>query len=276
MLPKGPVILAPRGMLSQSALKFKGTKKLIAITVAKMLGLYHGVIWQASSQYEAMDIQRIFGEHVPIIVAPDISLMEVYDSVNSSKNPGALKVIFLSRISREKNLDEALRFLSKMPGDISFDIYGPINENAYWQECKKIISTLPGNITVKYHDAIPPEQVHVIMKNYELFFLPTLGENFGHVILEAMLAGCPVLISDQTPWRNLAEKGVGWDIPLNQPGRFYEALQHCINMDEKEHQQWCERAQEYAKQFVQSEKILEQNRQLFYNVLQQDRIGEKR
>ena len=38
-----------------------------------------------------------------------------------------------------------------------------------------------------------------MFQEYDLLFLPTKGENFGHVILESMSAGTPVLISDTTP-----------------------------------------------------------------------------
>ena len=51
----------------------------------------------------------------------------------------------------------------------------------------------------------------------DLFFLPTRGENFGHVIAEALSVGTPVLISDQTPWRKLAAVGLGHDLPLAVP-----------------------------------------------------------
>jgi glycosyltransferase involved in cell wall biosynthesis len=44
--------------------------------------------------------------------------------------------------------------------------------------------------------------------------LPTYNENFGYVILEALLAGCPVILSDQPPWRDLEARQVGWTIPL--------------------------------------------------------------
>ena len=55
------------------------------------------------------------------------------------------------------------------------------------------------------------------------FFFPTLGENYGHVIYEALDSGCPVLISDQTPWRGLSEVGAGWDLPLDKPDLFRQA-----------------------------------------------------
>ena len=78
---------------------------------------------------------------------------------------------------------------------------------------------------------------HQIAKNH-LFFLPTLGENFGHIILEAFCAGCPVLISDQTPWRDLEEKGVGWNLPLDQPELFREVLQRFAGMENAEYIKW--------------------------------------
>ena len=55
---------------------------------------------------------------------------------------------------------------------------------------------------------------------HDLLILPTQGENHGYVIQEALLSGCPVLISDRTPWRGLAALGVGADLPLEQPERF--------------------------------------------------------
>jgi hypothetical protein len=46
------------------------------------------------------------------------------------------------------------------------------------------------------------------LAEYDLFLFPTLGENYGHVISEALASGCPVVISDQTPWRNLEAEGI--------------------------------------------------------------------
>ena len=34
-------------------------------------------------------------------------------------------------------------------------------------------------------------------------FLPSKGENFGHIIMESLAASTPVIISDLTPWKDL-------------------------------------------------------------------------
>ncbi len=76
--------------------------------------------------------------------------------------------------------------------------------------------------------------------------------------------GCPVLISDQTPWHDLEEKGVGWDLPLEHPELFRDVLQKCADMDNTEYVRWSERAREYGLMMSQDEEVVEQNRQLFY------------
>ena len=80
-------------------------------------------------------------------------------------------------------------------------------------------------MTVKYHGVIKHEEVARELAGHDLFFLPTWGENFGHVIHEALAAGLPVLISDKTPWRNLEDQGVGWDLPLDAPEKFRRVIE---------------------------------------------------
>jgi glycosyltransferase involved in cell wall biosynthesis len=267
LIPDKPLIIAPRGEFSPCALRLKRFKKRVYITVAKVLGLYKEIIWQASSEYEEADIQRCFGNGARVIIAPDLPpVINAADkpTVIRNKTKGSLKIIFLSRISRMKNLDGALKMLKGLKGEIQFNIYGPMEDINYWAECQRIINLLPENIEVQYRGVVAHDQVASVIKEHHLFFLPTLGENFGHVILESLIAGCPVLTSDQTPWRGLEEKGVGWDISLDRPELFREVLQKCVEMDQDEYAGWSRLTRKYGIQKTQDDKVVEQNRQLFY------------
>ena len=87
------------------------------------------------------------------------------------------------------------------------------------------------------------------------------------MILKALCAGCPVLISDQTPWRDLEEKGVGWDLPLSKPEMFQEVLQRCVDMNDDEYVKWSERARKYGLGVLKADGVVEMNRKLFYQAV---------
>ena len=71
----------------------------------------------------------------------------------------------------------------------------------------KLIAGLPSNVRVAYGGVVAPDEVTAVLRRHHLFFLPTHSENFGHVIVEALAAGRPALVSDRTPWTDLEAAG---------------------------------------------------------------------
>ena len=273
-LPDRPIILAPRGEFSEGALHLKSYKKRAYLTLAGRLGLYRHLLWQASSEYEVQDILRTVSRYhldfnPTVVIAPNLfpKFSGQLRFTDVQKKGGAAHFIFLSRITQKKNLKFTLQILKKIRGDIQFDIYGPLEDAGYWRSCQAIIAQLPDRITVRYHGPVSPDSVSGIFSRYHAFLFPTLGENFGHVILESLTAGCPVVISDRTPWRNLARKYAGWDLPLEQPVSFQETIQQLVDMDQKTWKTWSEGARKTAEAFIYDPAIVEANRQLFYTAL---------
>jgi glycosyltransferase involved in cell wall biosynthesis len=107
-------------------------------------------------------------------------------------------------------------------------------------------------VRVTYHGSAPHDSVAETLAQYDLFFFPTLGENFGHVIIEALLSGTPALVSDQTPWSRLPDRRAGWDLPLAEPERFREVLRKCIEMDDEEHRTWSAGAYALGREYLES------------------------
>ena len=70
-----------------------------------------------------------------------------------------------------------------------------------------------------------------VFSSYDVFLFPTFGENYGHVIAEALMAGCVVITSDQTPWGELNLFDSGWDIPLKDKEIFTEKLEELYKMN---------------------------------------------
>lgn len=259
---KKTVILGPRGEFSQGALLLKKKKKAIYLKLFKFLNLQNSLIFQASSAFEAADIRRVLGRHVDVFIAEDISAFEIPNWI-PGKDARRLKLVFISRISPKKNLLQALRIVAKVSLPILYEIYGPIEDDEYWGQCQSIISSLPKHVVVQYRGELKPIDVVQTLSQYDLFFFPTKGENYGHVIAEAICAGLPILISDATPWRGLQEKGIGWDISLNQESLFINVIETVAEMSAAEFRQFRESVLGWAREkFLQSESI-EANKAMF-------------
>jgi len=279
LIRRVPFIIAPRGVFSPGALRIKKYKKQPYFFFARMLGLYRNLIWQVSSKHEKEELlnyMKLDVQNTPIVVASNMTAFRTSSTITPSlrmKQRGILKIAFLSRIARKKNLSYALNQLREVKGNVRFHIYGLLEDSQYWLECQKYIGVLSDNIQVKYVGAVEPKQVVNILSQYHLFFFPTLGENFGHVILEALIAGCPVLISDRTAWKGLEEKGIGWSLPLEKPEQFRAILRKCVNMDGDEFGKWSHGAYTFAQQYLNDDIALEQNRALFREAAMQDGVA---
>jgi glycosyltransferase involved in cell wall biosynthesis len=275
LIPWLPIVLAPRGEFSPGALQVKSGKKRAFLAASRSLRLHRDVLWQASTPFEAGDIRRSVGSverdgSSRIVVAPIIASPQpptatpvATRTTARAKRPDHLRVAFLSRVSMKKNLLGALQILQEVRGSLELNIYGPIEDPQYWRRCRDRIDALPGNVRATYHGPVAAADVPAVLADHDLFFLPTLGENYGHVIREALAAGTPVLISDQTPWRQLDAEQVGWDLPLERPDAFREVLERCIAMSAASFAGWSQRAAAYAWRHATDDSAVEANRRLF-------------
>lgn len=257
-----PVILAPCGELSKAALKIKAAKKKLFLAYAKGVGLYDGVIWKASFEADAADIRDVFGADVEVMTAPDlvpeVILPDFSPAWKPAKAPGSVKLVYLSRISPKKNLIYLLERLKEVDsGEITLDIIGPVDDEAYWQKCKGIIAEMPKNISVKTLGAYPNNEALRRMAESHFFVMPTLNENFGYVFIEALAAGCPILVSDNTVWTDVDERQVGWQIPLGEPERFVRQIRNCLEMDSTEYLRMSADARKYAEDWLSRDEINE-------------------
>jgi len=231
------VIIAPRGELTPGALSLTVLKKKLYIYIFMKTFILNKITWHASTENELNQISSNIGINPKkISVAKDIAFFDESQSkfIQSYKDSNKLKIVFLARITPVKNLMYILDVLKFCDSEIVFDIYGAVDEKKYWDQCKKKINSLPKTISVNYLGLISNELVNQTLADYHLFFLPTLGENFGHSIFEALSVGLPVLISDQTLWTEIVNKCNYAAIPLKDQRKYIDFIQHLSKMDNDE------------------------------------------
>lgn len=229
------IILAPRGMLKGSALAEKSLKKKIFLRMSKWMGLFDGITWHATSEVEEQEVKKYYGVKSTVVVAPNLSSTASQSIVTKQKERGKVVLLSIARISPEKGIWEALQFLNETQGDLHFEVffYGLQQNASFFDQCKDLASQIK-NATIHWMGEVSPDRIPELMQNAHFLYAPTRGENFGHAIAEALIHGLPVIVSDQTPWQDLKEKGAGWVLPLKKE-LFAEVLNRCAQMTETEY-----------------------------------------
>ncbi|MFK8038310.1 MAG: glycosyltransferase [Crocinitomicaceae bacterium] len=258
------VILAPRGMLGKGALDIKQSKKKVFLSVAKILGWYKNIVWHASTDEEVDEVKKVFGKHSKVKVAQNIPVKQVYDleTVIDFKRTGKVKFIFMSRISKKKNLHLAINALKVINLDrpVEFDIYGMNEDKLYFESFKKNIGRLSPQLTISYKGEVHPDKVPELFAKADYMVLPTKHENFGHTIVEAWANGCPVIISQNTPWHNLVEKKIGWDVDIDTPNKLIETLDQAIHLDFDQYKELVTSSYAYFNEEVMDKRILDDHK----------------
>lgn len=252
------IILAPRGELSVNALAIKKIKKRVFLKIFQMLGFYKKIKWHASTIYEKKDILNIRKvEEKNIKMAKNIP-KKTNIRKNTINHYDHLKICFIARISPMKNLIYAIEILRGVEREVVFDIYGPIEDILYWGKCLKLLENLPSNINFKYMGALNSNLIHSTLVDYNILFVPSLGENYGHIYAEALSVGVPILVSTNTPWRNLATYKVGWDIDLEDKESFMKVIEN-FNIKDGIYVNNCV---DYMENII-NKNILRENREIF-------------
>lgn len=253
------IIVAPRGMLAPSAINVKRGKKELFLKMGRAIGLYNNVLWHTTNEKESSEVKSTFGASSKTATAANLPRKQQQIFKPIAKQPGELSICSFARISPEKNTLFALQSLKSIKTDskITFHLYGQIYNQEYWQQCLEEINTLPANISAVHKGVVTADEVGANIANYHIMYLPSRGENFGHVILESLMAARPVLISDQTPWRNLEAKKCGWDLPLDDMEGFTQVIENVTALKQEEFEVWCDGALSLAREFVNDKDMVQ-------------------
>lgn len=238
LIPAAKLVLAPRGELSPGALQIKSKRKMIFLLLSSWLNWHKDVIFQVSNskeKSEALDLLSRYRNEEKLFEASDLILPPLNEKVSHlPKKSDELRIVFLSRISPMKNLELVLESVSKIESPLILDIYGPVDMNKdsdYFRMCQALMDKMPSCHKVRYLGEIEANKVLKVLEQYHVLFLPSRGENFGHIIIEALQAGCLPLLSNKTPWNDLAEAQAGIIIDGDRPEDYLDAIKRLRAMN---------------------------------------------
>jgi glycosyltransferase involved in cell wall biosynthesis len=153
---------------------------------------------RAVEQYQRIGINRKkifpFGYFVPY----QDSVGGLNLPTGSSGKTG-LKIVFVGNLIVRKGLDlliNAVSNLTKNGWSLSLDVYGPGDPDQYNFD----------HFSVRYCDLIPFGNSQAVISEYDVLVLPSRYDGWGVVVNEALMAGVPVICSDQVGASAVIEK----------------------------------------------------------------------
>jgi len=203
------LVLAPRGELSHAALSIKKNKKLFYLNFFKLLRLHKSIIFHATSDDESIEIGRIFpnSEIINIQNLNQNVCCNIISNVVRKKSAKSLNLVYFSRITQKKNLLWFLQLINSLKININLDVIGPYDSEKYYVSCLNELNVNSLH-SIRFLGPVNSLAFPLANNSYNFFVLPTLGENFGHAILESILHKLPVLISTNTPFKNNPSIGI--------------------------------------------------------------------
>lgn len=204
--------LHPRGLLQPWALQHKATRKRIAMRLFQERDLQGVDVFFAASHSEYEGIRRI-GCKQPVAIIPNG--VEIPNGVSHSlKGGGGLgrnrTLLFLSRLHPSKGLDQLLRAWAGLDtSGWTLRVVGE-GEKSYEAALRANVRELGIEARVEFVGAKYGPDRDLEYQRADLFVLPTLSENFGVVVLEALAHGIPVVVTQASPWQVVEEHDCGW------------------------------------------------------------------
>ncbi len=265
-----PYLISPRGEVCENTFRLKYRKKKIVADVAKCFGIYKNAWYHATSEEERDGLIKYYGAPSDrIFLVPNIAANLHAKERTIEKKPGELRIVFISRIQEKKNLLTAIKAVNQLSGDIVFDIYGPMEEPEYWRKCQEEIKKSPENVRINYCGALSPDQVGPTFARYHCFLFPTISENYGHVIVEALSNCCPVILSKgTTPWDDIDEVA-GYVADLHNTNDFSDKLSHIASIEYTAYKTLMNSTGDYYERKIISDNAVEGHKKMLKEVISQ-------
>ena len=209
---KIPYVVSPRGMLDPWALRQKWWKKLPAWLFYQWRDLKGAAGFCVTAEAEARHT-RAFGFRQPILVSPNGVWFP--DQLPERRGGHLPRVaLFLSRLHPGKGLLQLAKAWARIhPEEWRMRVVGPDVCN-HKGEVLDLLRQLQIEAQWDFVDETDDAGKWKEYRNADLFIHPSVSENFGISIAEALYAELPVIATKGTPWEELNTEHCGWWIDL--------------------------------------------------------------
>jgi glycosyltransferase involved in cell wall biosynthesis len=192
-----PYFLSPRGMLVPELIRRKSrVLKAAWIRLFERRNLERATALHMTSFVEEREARAFPFRFPPMFVIPNgIDVAGPDPAAGPPEMREDDLVLFLGRVHWKKGLDRLVRALPHVR-TARLVVAGNDEEN-YTLELKRLAADCGVSDRIAFPGVVMGQDKEGLLRRASLLVLPSYNENFGNVVLEAMAAGCPVLVTPE-------------------------------------------------------------------------------
>lgn len=154
--------------------------------------------------------------------------LKVFSPKKEYKKGKKLKIIFVGNISFCKGIEILLKAMDELKNKIEFEL----NIVGGKGGAERILKRYEG--ICRYYSFLPHEELKRLYKENDIFIFPSFLEGFAQVVLEAMVSGLPVIVSDRAGSNDVVRNGIdGFIIPAGDVNALKEKILYFYNNIDK-------------------------------------------
>ncbi len=203
-----PRVVSTHGMLAPWARRHHAWRKGLAWGLFQRHDLDTAAAIHATSDAEAADISAS-GVRAPVVVVPHGVNLPLH---TERAHPGAARrrAVFIGRLHPVKGLPGLIdAWADARPEGWELVIAGP-DAGGHRAALERRRDAAGLQETITFRGLLDEQGRAALLAEADLFVLPSLSENFGVAVAEALAAGVPAIVSRRAPWAAVESARAGW------------------------------------------------------------------
>jgi glycosyltransferase involved in cell wall biosynthesis len=266
-----PYLVAPRGMLVRDLLQRRGwLRKWLWIRLVERRTLARAAAVHVTSSLEAAEIAHLGLVTAPLVLVENGVEVPAPGGVHgglagtaavgtasgeaeelSAEVRAALArrplVLFLGRVSWKKGLDRLVPAMADVPG-ATLAVAGN-DEEGHQADLERLAVTAGVADRVLFLGPVHGAAKTALLHGADLLVLPSYSENFGNVVLEAMTAALPVVVTPEVGLAAVVRESGAGVVAEGDPPRLAAALRSLLSDADRRRAMGERGAAEVARRF---------------------------
>lgn len=217
-----PLVWSPRGALQSWEGNSRPGLKRWWDGVCDLL-IRHGACWLHVTSLEEAGASSNKLPKAEIAIIPNGVEVPVGHAARSWRLEGRLRLLFVGRLHQKKGVENLLHALT-LPGaaEASLVVCGA-GEQRYVEEIQTLVKSLGLEGVVRFAGHVVGDAKEAAFRDADVCVVPSVTENFGMVVAEALIREVPVIVATGTPWAGVNTHKCGLWVE-SSPGSLARAI----------------------------------------------------